>query len=210
MKKQVFLSCLGSALLLASALAPSGAYAEEEDFGAILDRAKELKASGKYSEAMNELNWATQQLTKLHAQKLEQFFPAKAGEFTRKTVESNNALGMINLDGTYEKGESSIKANLIGSTSSQGGAGGGLGAFAGFAQMAAMMGNTAGTDVIRVHGKRATIQQEAGSNKKLILTLASGAVLTLEQSSGEISSDDLKTVVEAFDVKGIEAYLGGS
>jgi hypothetical protein len=95
----------------------------------------------------------------------------------------------------------------MGSSASQGAAAGGMGAFAGFAQMAAMMGDTGNTDVVRVHGKRATIQTEPNGNKKLILSLSGGAILTVNQLRGEVSAEDLEKTANAFDIKAMEKYL---
>lgn len=196
LKKALTLLFLG--LLPASVLA-------EEDFAAMLDRVKQLKDEGNYSAALGELNWVSQELSKLHTKKIEGFFPAELVGFKREKVESSSAMGLMNIESRYAGADSSVNITLVGSASA-GGPASGLGSFAGMAQMAAMMGNVPGTEVVRVAGKRATVQDEGGS-KKLMLTLSEGNLLTIEAAKGSVTSEQLQSLASGLDIKAMEDYL---
>lgn len=184
----------------------SNAVAEEE-FSDLVKRASELKAAGKYPQAMTELQWANKQLEKLHNEKMKEFFPKSTADLTLGKVEANAMMGLANVEASYttaSKGR--VKASLMGSSSGGGGAQQGLGALAGLAQMAAMMKTDGGVETVRIKGQRATIEKE-GNRLKVTLPLQSGQILTAEQSSGAVTQDQLVGLLEAFDLAGMETYL---
>lgn len=180
----------------------------EEDFSAILKRTQELKDKGLYAQAITELGWATKQLEKLHGKKLEEFFPTTVGSFTKNQVKSENALGFSRVEGSYKGANNTqVKISLLGSAASEGGAARGLGALAGFAQMAATMKQGDGeNDVVRVKGQRATVENSGGS-RSLTLPMQSGMIFKVESRSKAVTQEDLVALAEGFDLQAIENYL---
>jgi hypothetical protein len=204
------LTCLAQSLFIAAGIVTfTGTAVAEEQFGDLLSRATKLKDEGKYSQALAELSWAQKQLEQLHTKKLESFLPAQAGGFTGGEVEANSALGILNIERSYKDAAGTkLKASLTGSTSSEGGAAQGMGALAGFAQMAQFMGNgEAGSESVRIKNARGTITKE-GSNLKLMLPLQStGLFFSVEGVDGKATKEQLVSVAEAVDSAAIESYL---
>jgi len=197
MKRLILLLVAASFVFAADAVA-------EEKFEDLLERATSLRAEGKYPQAMAELNWAQEQLKKAHTEKLKSFFPGEVSGFSAEDFKAANALGMTSIERTYKhSGGAQVKAALVGG--SGGAAGGGMGALAGFAQMAARMGGE-NTENVRLGNKRATITEERG-RKKMIVSLNSGMMFNLEVKRGDISNEDLTTLAEGVDFAKLESYL---
>lgn len=193
-------------LVALSVMAGKSAFAEE-DFEALLKRASELNASGKYRQAINELQWAEKQLTQAHSMKLQEFFPKLEEGYSAKDFDSNTALGMLVIKRKYTTPSGAqVEVTLTGSSSSDGGMARGIGAFAGMAQMAAMMDASGRTDSIRVHGKRAIIDASRGK-PTLTLTMAEGLVMQVEASNSKATREEITALAEGFDVPGLEAYF---
>lgn len=197
---------LTTALALSCLVNAPVSFAEEK-FEDILQRAQELRTQGKFSQAMNELSWATKELEKQHLEKLQSFFPKAVGDLAGGEFESNSALGLITLERPYSGSGVKLKVSLLGSSQSEGAAARGMGAFAGLAGMAAMMGGQGtGTDSVRIKGARAVIRME-NSQAELTLPLSSGMTLQVERQSGKPTKEQLVAVAESVDTAGLEAYI---
>ena len=204
MKK--FTLCVGLSLL-ASTLLPIVNASAEEKFEDIIKRVTDLKAEGKFSEAINEMSWATKQLQSLHQQKLQSFFPGAVAGFTPGEFEQNSALGILSVKRTYKTADgSTVSVNLTGSSSSEGGAAQGFGALAALAQMGAMMDNSGKTDTVRINGKRATITNNGGS-PDLMVTAGNGLMLQVESQGSKVTKEQITQLAEAFNFKDFEAYM---
>ncbi len=179
----------------------------EEKFEDLIKRAQEMKEQGKFPQAISELSWASKQLEKLHAEKLQSFFPQTAGAFTGGEFKSNNAMGFTSVERTYASPKGKIKLSLSGSSASDGAAKEGLGMLAGFAGMAAMMGQNEGTDTVRIKGNRGIVQQQSGKTE-LTVPLSSGLILQAEPvGTPAASKEELIALAEAYDVAGLDTYL---
>ncbi len=187
-------------------ITPGFVHAEEQ-LGDILKRVSELHAEGKYVQAMNELSWASKELEKLHLEKLKAFFPKGEGGFTAGDFQSNNALGFVALERTYNSTSGgSVTASLTGSASTDGAAAQGMGALAGFARMAEMMDTTGQSEAVRVKGMRATVKN-MGGQFELSLPLSSGMFFTLKPNSGTVTKEQLVTLANGLDSDGLNSYL---
>ena len=181
--------------------------AAAEELKAILDRVIELEASGKYTQAIAELSWADQELQKKHIAKLKEFLPDNLAGLTGKDFKANNALGLVTIERTYsDPSGTRLKVSLVGSSSSEGGAGRGLGSLAGFAQMAAAMDKSGNTETVRIKGQRATVSTAAGRTN-LTLGLSSGMMFKVEQMGGSANKEKIVGVAEGIDVPGLNTYL---
>jgi len=196
-----------TAMLMLFFVSPSLA---EEKFEEILARATKLKEEGKFSQAMSELTWASEQLQKLHAQKLQSFFPEAAEGVTGEKFEANSAMGLMVVERPYKTAEGGeIKVTLTGSSSANGAASQGMGALAGFAQMAAMMDQGQGSETVRVHGQRAQLNNRDGQ-LSLSVPLNAGMMLQIEQQSGKATKEQIVAIAEKFDVPGLNTYAGNN
>jgi hypothetical protein len=177
-----------------------------EDINSIFKRVNDLTASGNFSKALEELDWAKREIEKQHTQKIQAFFPAALGEFKGEKFESNLAMGMLSVERSYEAGEGSVTASLTGGSGSGGAAG--LGNLAQIGKMAAMMQNDSGQETIRIAGKTATVEKgEEGSSSSISVFLDSGAILKVDSSNAKV--EDLKKWVELFKIAELDAYLKG-
>lgn len=191
-----------AAFCCATVLCVVPAVSRAEDINEIFKRVNELVAKKNYPKALEELTWAKKEIEKMNSSSITTFFPDSLAGFTGEKAEVSNALGMMNVERRYTKGEKALKLSLTG-----GGPAGALGGLAGLGKMAAMFGGQAGQDTFRVQGRTAMLRDEAGS-AELQLFLDSGSMLTL---SGEesVSGADLKAVAEALKIEDLDNYLRG-
>lgn len=200
-------------LVMSLFVVPSMCFAADtgssENFNQNLARVKELKEQGKYTQAITELSWVSNQLQKLHIEQLKKYFPADVEGMTAGQFKSGNALGLVTLERMYtNKSGSQMKVILTGSSATKGAASG-MGALANFAQMAAMMDQGTDSEVVRIHGTRANIKQK-GKRMELSMPLSGGMLFKIEQSGGTASKDQIVSIANAFDVKGANSYLGAA
>lgn len=181
---------------------PQGASAE--DLNAIFKKVNEYVEQKNFPKALEELNWAEKEITKMNSRQIESFFPDQIEGFQGGKTEMNAVMGMTNVSRTYTSGSRSIELSLVG-----GGAGGGLGGLAGLGRMAAMMGQGAGQDSFRVQGQTASLDTEEGQ-AELSVFLDSGSILKLDGSNlGSDGGATLKKFIEALKVSDLDKYLKG-
>ena len=184
-----------------SLLLPNCGFAE--DLNAIFKKVNDLVAAKNYSKAIEELGWANKEIEKLNSQQIITFFPDTLVGYTGKKAETNNALGITNIERTYSKdgAKNTVKVALTG-----GSGGAGLGGLAAFGRIAAMMGGKGGgNDTFRISGRTATLDKE-DSSAQLTVFLDSGSMMTLEMNNGN-DADTLKAMAEALDLNKLDNYL---
>jgi len=122
-------------------------------------------------------------------------------------IENTIVFGLINVERSYEKGESeSIKVALMGSSKGQGQ--NPLGGLAAMGQMAAMMGgNQPDVDSFRLDGRTAMLEKEDES-ASLTVFLDGGSMLKFEMN-GSNNADTLKKFASGFRIADIEEHLKG-
>jgi len=122
-------------------------------------------------------------------------------------IENTIVFGLINVERSYEKGESeSIKVALMGSSKGQGQ--NPLGGLAAMGQMAAMMGgNQPDVDSFRLDGRTAMLEKEDES-ASLTVFLDGGSMLKFEMN-GSNNADTLKKFASGFKIADIEEHLKG-
>ena len=176
-----------------------------EELDPIFTKVKTLVTSGDYSKALEELKWASKEIEKLNAKKLETFFPDSLIGYTGEKVSSGGALGMTNVERSYKNGKNSFKVILTNLGSSAGGA---LGGLAQLGSMAGMFGGQNGMETIRINGKTAQMDTTS-SSPKLTIFLDGGSMLAIE-SQGAVKADELKSAAEALKIEDIEKYIKAS
>lgn len=196
-------------LMASCLLITTSAFAE--DINDIFKRVNDLIAQQNYSKALNELNWASKEIEKMHNQKLQGFLPDTLSGLAGGKIESTSALGFTNLERTYTNAadKSTVKVSLSGGTTP--GAQGGMGGLAQLGQMAAMFGgNQPGQDTFRIGGRTATLEQnEQSKHAELTVFMDSGSILKLEMN-GNAKGDTLKTMAEALKLDDLDKYLRGN
>lgn len=198
--------------ILALALATPFAFAQlcnAEELDAIFKRVNEMVTAKNYSKALDELSWAKKEIEKLHTVQLQTFLPEKLGGYTGEKVQSNSALGFMEMSRVYKKAgdEASVVVALTGGAAGSGGAG--LGGLAALGQMAAMMGQQQGQDTVRVAGRTAQLQvDEDNKRAELVVFLNSGSLLKLEMQNAA-KGDILKSMAEELKINDLDNYLKG-
>jgi hypothetical protein len=190
-------------ILAATLLCSQVVRAEELD--PIFTKVKTLVSSGDYSKALEELKWASKEIEKLNAKKIETFFPDSLNGFTGSKINTGGALGMTNIERTYMKGKDGFQIALTNLGSAAGGA---LGGLAQLGSMAAMFGGQNGIESVRINGRTAQLDS-TGSEPKLTLFLDGGSMLNVE-GKGAVKTEDLKAAIEAMKIDDLEKYLKGA
>jgi len=178
-------------------LLPSGVMADE--LKEILTKVETLATEENFSKALEELSWAKKDLETKYNKKLGGFLPDTLGDFTAGKLETSSAMGMTQISRVYASGNNKVSVEI------QGGSGaGGMGGLAALGQMAAMFGQQPGQETMRIKGRTVNHQEENG---EMIVYLDGGSILTVKKQSGSI---DLKDIVEAIDLDGIEKFMKGA
>ena len=189
-------------------LALSASPCLAEDLKEIFKRVDEFVVKNNYPKALEELTWAKKEIEKMHSTKLREFLPDQLAGYTGAKVETNNVLGISNLERRYSKpgDNSTIMVSITGGT------GGGNSPFSGLAalgSMAAMMGQQEGAETFRIAGRTANLTvNEAGGNGELSIFLDSGSILKVEMN-GTANGAALKTMAEGIKIDDLDKYLKG-
>ena len=170
-----------------------------DELKSLLDKVNTYANEGNYSKALEELSWAKKELETKHNQKLVSFLPENLSGFSGDKAEINSAMGFTNIGKNYSKDGNRVRLELQGG----GNGGAGLGGLAALGQMAAMFGQQAGVENMRIKGRTANLTNEGS---ELSLFLDGGSMLTFRKDSG---SADLKSMAEALDLDSIENFLKG-
>ena len=197
---------VGAGVAVALTLSSGVFTAAAEELDPIFTKVKELVTQQNYSKALEELKWASKEIEKLNAKKVETFFPDTLNGYAGEKINSTGVMGMTNVERKYKKGADTFTITL---TNLGGGAGGALGGLAQLGSMASMFGGAnSGMDSVRVAGKTAQVDT-TGSEPKMTVFLDGGSILALE-AGGKTSVDDLKKSIEAFKIEDLEKYLKGA
>ncbi len=200
-----FYSTCAFTVLAAALTLPTSSLAEELD--AIFSRVNGFVAEKNYSKAIEELGWARKELEKLNSQRLQTFFPEQLGDYKGGKIEMSGAMGFTNIERTYSNAGSSVTVSLTGQSGS---GGAGLGNLAALGKMAAMFGQQAGQDTLRINGRTAMLNKmEGSSSADLTIFLDAGSVLKLEDQNNKDAST-LRALAEKLDIDGLEKYLKGN
>jgi hypothetical protein len=200
----LFLSSIAFSCISAFVV-PMNSHAE--DLKQIFDKVQQYYQEKNYPKALEELSWAQKEIEKANAQVTQSFFPNEVEGFKGGEIDNTNVFGFMNVERSYEKGDSqSIKVSLIGSSKGQGQ--NPLGGLAAMGQMAAMMGgNQPGMDSFRLDGRTAMLEKE-DSSASLTVFLDGGAMLKFEMN-GSNNADELKKFAGGFKIGDIEKHLKG-
>lgn len=179
--------------------------AQAEEFDALIKRAQEFQAAGKFPQALTELSLASQQLQKQHVEKLKEFAPGEVEGLTANQLKAEGTMGLISVERQYRgQGGERIRFALTGGT---GNAAGGMGAMMGFAQMAQAMGGGVNSESVRVKGKRGQLTNQNG-RMKFTMGVGNGVVMMIEQQGGKSASkEQILAIANATDVNGLDSYL---
>lgn len=194
------------AFLLPVSLLLSVQITVAEDLNKIFENVNTFIEKKNYTKALEELNWAKNEIGKMHITAIKGFFPDTLAGFTGDKAKSNNVMGMTNVERTYKGTAGQVKVSLVGGTK-----GGAMGGLAGLGRMAAMMGGQNGQESLRIAGQTATLNTKS-SRPELSVFLESGGILKVEGLKG-ITGDNsaqLKTVAEAIQIAELNKYLSGA
>ncbi len=145
------------AVVLAVALPVLALAQTGEDAASLLDSAKEAYRAGKYKQAIEDLQWAIQEINKIRLAQLRQHLPKdvagyEAEDTGGEDVAAATMLGLqvLEVGRQFTKGELSVEVKItIGEV-----AGTGFGAWAKFAQA---FGATEGEKLVRIQGEKCTV-----------------------------------------------------
>ncbi len=199
MKKKIVASLLSVLCVCTPAV-------QAEDIDKIFENVNNFIEQKNFTKALAELDWAKNEIGKMHVEALKGFFPDSLAGYNGGEVESSSALGMTNIERIYKGAVGQVKVSLVG-----GGKGGAMGGLAGLGRMAAMMGGQNGQESLRISGQTATLDTRS-SRPELNVFLESGGILKVEGTKGfnKDNSTQLKSVAEAIKIAELNKYLSGA
>lgn len=174
----------------------------EVSFDDTLKKASELKAKGDIRGAIEELNWAQQELGKENMTKIASFIPDQVLDYKGDKLENSAALGMATMDRTYKNADTTIKVSMLTSSGSDAGLGG-LAAFAGMA--AGMGGQVPGMENIRLKGAKGVIDT-TNTTPKATISVSNSVTINVEGVTN-VTKEKLVAFVEALNLEGLANYM---
>lgn len=189
------MKCLKSALAVAACLLAVSVPAFADDVTDYIDEALKFYKDGKFTEAVDSLNFAEQLIQQKKSAGLEAFLPQALSGWTAEeptNTAAGNAMmgGGISAERSYTKGDSSVKVNIVADSPLLQG-------------VMMMMGNpmfaaSDGGKVERIGGQKAVIKYNpADKNGDIKIVVANRFLVTVE--GYDVSDADLKEYAKAID-----------
>ncbi len=100
-----------------------------ENIEKLVNNMREYVQAGNYPKALEELSWLRRDLEKLDFDATLKYFPDDVNGFKGESATTQSALGVTTIERIYKKDNQTITVSLLGGSSSNGGAIGGLAAF---------------------------------------------------------------------------------
>ncbi|MCU0612059.1 MAG: hypothetical protein MUE60_09760 [Candidatus Eisenbacteria bacterium] len=162
------------------------ALARGEDPATLIQSATEFLNQGKYSKAIEDLQWALREIRLLQTVELKKFLPQSVSGYTAEEVDADAAAAAmfnINLVEAERKFQASSGDEYVDLKITSGDIGGaGLGAMM---KMSQMFGEQQG-ELVRVKGRKCTLEWDAdNSSGKLTCVLDNDIQVTVEVSNGQ-------------------------
>jgi len=178
------------------------AYAQLEVGGGLLDNCNQIDAlvkDEKFPEAKEKTALCLEGIEQELSSEIGSYFHEEIGDWTRTSLDKNQAMGFSNISARYEKGSDTVNISLTGSTGGNSGLGGLLGGLA----QSGMMG---GGKQVTVAGIPSTISPEGD----LMVPLEDGSILMFESSdfnSADAAIDGMGDLINDFPVADINEKL---
>ena len=174
------------------------AFAQLEVGGGLLDNCQQIDAlnkEGKFAEAKDKAQLCLQGIEQKLSGEISSFFRDEIGDWTRTSLDKNQAMGFSSISATYEKDSYAVDVSLTGTS----GGGPGLGGLIGLAQMG-------GGQQVTVAGIRSTVNPDG----TLVVPLEGGSILTFESSDFNTADEAIAgmgDLINDFPVADINATL---
>ncbi len=160
----------------------------------LLQSATQNYKSENYAKALEDLNWAKQEITNKHMEVVKTLLPESLPGYETRESDSGAAFGMQNVSREYIKENHRIKISISGGETGQGGAG--LGALMGMAAAFQTMDGNTKSNLVIVNGQKGQFNLETSNNHgTLTLTVNSKVFITVE-TWGFTDSDEAKKAAE--------------
>lgn len=191
------------ASLIAIALVLAPTLARAEDPASLIQSAGDLLKQGKYSKAVEDLQWAIREIRLVQVEELKKFLPKSVSGYAAEEVEADVAAAAffnVNLAEAQRKFQSNSGDEAVDLKITSGDIGGaGLGAMM---KMSQMFGQQQG-ELVRVKGRKATLEWDAANaDGKLTCVLDNNVQITVEVSDG-VKATAAK-FMELVDLDGLE------
>ena len=152
-------------------------------FAELMKSAEQNYNSGKYSKALEDLEWVSREIGILHLQEMKKLLPEKLDGMTGTDGDGGAIFGIHSVSKDYSSadGEKSVTITLTSGKSSQ--AGGGLGAFMGMAAAMGAMDSGNQSKMIIVQGHKGQFSLDSDSKDgTLMFNLDGGSMINIETS----------------------------
>lgn len=168
----------------------------------LMKSAQDNYSAKKYAKALEDIDWAKQEITKLHLQAIKALLPQSITGYTSKDDSNDSALGIHEVSREFVKNTQRIKITVLGGNFGQNA---GIGAIMGMAAAMQAMGGDAQSEMISVKGRKGRFNKDSSDDKHGTLTFALNNNITLMIETWEIQgSGEAKKAAELIDYDAIE------
>ncbi|MBN1880299.1 hypothetical protein JW823_09340 [bacterium] len=147
----------------------------------LMKSAEQNYSAGKYSKALEDLDWVRTEIANLQLQEMKKFLPEEIDGMKGEDSEGGAIFGMHSVSKYYpsEDGEKSVKITIASGKSSQGGAG--LGAIMGMAAAFGAMDASKQSKMVVEQGYKGNFALDPETKEgTLIINLNGGAMVNVE------------------------------
>ncbi|MBN1355184.1 hypothetical protein JXA40_02825 [bacterium] len=180
--------------------------ADADTVNDLLKSAGENYDAKKYMKALEDLDWAKQELSNMHLQIVKNLLPESISGYETRDIDGSAVFGMHNVSRQYNQGDQSIKITIAGGGSGQGGPG--LSAIMGMASKFQAMDAGTQSNMILVNGRKGRFNLETATNSGTLTFELSNNVYVTVETEGFTDSSEAKKAAEKLDFEAIEkAFL---
>lgn len=173
----------------------------------LMKSAEQNYAAGKYSKALQDLDWIRTEISNLQLQEMKKMLPEDVDGMKGEDSEGGAIFGMQSVSKYYpsEDGSKSVKISIASGKTGQGGAG--LGAIMGMAAAFGAMDASKQSKVVVEQGYKGTFSLDPQTNEgTLVLNLNGGAMVNIE-TEGYTDETMAKKAAAKLDLTKIDEYL---
>ncbi len=168
----------------------------------LMKSAQDNYTAKKYAKALEDIEWAKQEITKLHLQTIKSLLPATIPGYTSTDNANDSALGIHEVSREFTKDSQKIKITVLGGNLGQNA---GIGAIMGMAAAMQAMGGDTQSEMVTVKGRKGRFNMDTSDDKHGTLTFALNNNITLMIETWNIQgAGEAKKAAELIDYDAIE------
>jgi hypothetical protein len=195
-------TCLVVSVVLFSVIGLISLPVQADTVDDLMKSAADNYKAQKYMKALEDLDWAKQEISNLHIQIVKKLLPESMSGYQIREVDGAAMFGMHSVSREYFTDDKDIKITIAGGKAGQGGSG--LSALMGMASKFQSMDAGTESSMVVVHGRKGRFNLETVNNSGNLTFELNNDVYVSVETNGFTSSVEAKKAAEKLDFDAIE------